>query len=74
MGELKLLSEARGRRGKAQHLVTKAEIAAHFTVDVRTITRWMDRGMPFDRPYEHGAVRFDTVECEAWCRRHRRKR
>lgn len=74
MGELRLLSEVRRHRGPVQNLVTKVEIAAHFRVDVRTITRWMGRGMPFDRPYEHGAVRFVVAECEAWTRRHRRKR
>lgn len=51
--------------------VTKAEVAAHFAVSTRTITRWMDRGLPFEKPYEYGAVRFVIVECEAWMRRRR---
>lgn len=74
MGDLLQLAAARERRAGPRHDKTKDDVAAHFKVTIRTVTRWMSRGLPFDQPYEHGAVRFSIPECESWCRRHRRKR
>jgi len=72
MGELVLLADARGARTRADRpRKTKAEIAAHFGVSERTISRWMQRGMPFEKPFEGGSVRFLLVECDAWFRRRR---
>lgn len=73
MGELMQLATARERRGRRERLLTKADIAAHFTVSERTVSRWMRAGLPYEQVYENGAVRFSLQECSAWCRRHRRK-
>lgn len=71
MGTLHLLAEASDHRGHQQPLHTRREVAKHFKVAPRTITRWMARGMPFVRPYENGSLRFNLAECESWARRHR---
>lgn len=61
--------ERGGPRGPQEPPLTKKEIAAHFKVHERTITRWMrDRGMPYSKPFEGGSVRFDCEPCEAWFR------
>ena len=60
--------KARQRRGTQQKLLTKAEIAEHFKVSPRTVGRWMQAGMPYERPFEHGSVRFNLPACEAWFR------
>lgn len=65
-------SEQRPTRSKSDEPpVTTAMVAAHFKVHERTIRRWMERGLPFEQPYEHGSVRFRIVDCEAWVTRHR---
>lgn len=70
MGEVLDLAAARARRGpRLERRLRKAEVAAHFAVSERTITRWMGAGMPFEKPFENGAVRFVLSECEAWARR-----
>jgi excisionase family DNA binding protein len=47
--------------------LSKAEIAAHFGVSTRTITRWMsERGMPFQRPWRGAHPRFRIADCERW--------
>lgn len=70
MGEVLDLAAARERRGpRTESLLTKTEIAAHFSVSTRTITRWMDRGLPFEKPFESGSVRFSLHACDAWMRR-----
>lgn len=69
------LDEARQRRAaREERPVTKAQIAAHYGVDVRTISRWMARGLPYHKPYEGGAVRLYISECDAWFRSLRAKR
>ena len=70
MGELVQLAVVRGRAVRPPATATKAEVAAALNVSPRTITRYMERGMPFERAYAHGAVRFDIAECRAWRRRH----
>lgn len=50
--------------------MTKREIAAHFKVTERTITRWMRRGLPYDKPFEGGSVRFNLARCVEWFERH----
>jgi predicted DNA-binding transcriptional regulator YafY len=69
-GQVISISEARKRReAKAEEPVTKAEIAAHFGVTPRTISRWMvELGMPHYKPYEHGALRFYVSACDDWFR------
>ncbi len=42
------------------------EIATHFRVSVKTITRWAKRGMP--RIREGGVVLYAAEDCEAWLR------
>lgn len=61
------LAEVRAGRSRAlEPRLTKAQVAGHFSVSVRTITRWMSAGMPYDKPYEGGVPRFSLRECEAW--------
>lgn len=69
MGEVVQLAELRERRGRQEMLATKREVAAHFRVSERTIERWMDRGLPFEKPFENGLVRFRLLACERWFRR-----
>ena len=69
MGEL--LQFERTARRRPEAMDTKADVAAHFKVSERTIERWMDRGMPFDKPFEGGCVRYRIVDCDAWFRRRR---
>jgi hypothetical protein len=71
MGELVVLAAAREQRVRPPATATKADVAAALNVSERTVTRYMDRGMPFERAYEHGAVRFDVADCKLWRRRHR---
>lgn len=52
-------------------MLTKGEIASHFKVSTRTITRWMDKGLPFDKPFEGGSVRYSLRACDAWFTRRR---
>ncbi len=63
---------ARKSRGPQERPKTKAEVAEHFSVSVRTIDRWMTRGMPYEKPFEGGSVRFNLSACEEWFRRLRR--
>lgn len=69
VGQLVQLAEFRSTRGRIEPLQTKSEIAEHFRVSERTIERWMDRGLPYRKPYEGGSVRFSLAECDAWARR-----
>lgn len=50
--------------------VKKREIARLFGVSPRTIERWMNLGMPYERPYgDRGHVRFVVSRCRAWASR-----
>lgn len=71
MGEVVELAAVRDARGGRERPMTKAEVAAHYKVSVRTVTRWMAAGLPYDKPYEGGSVRFRMSECEGWFRRRR---
>jgi predicted DNA-binding transcriptional regulator AlpA len=64
------INDARRRREqKAERPVTKAEIAEHFKVSTRTISRWMaDDAMPYEKRFEGGVPRFYVSECEDWFR------
>lgn len=42
------------------------QMAAHFHVSVKTITRWAKRGMP--RVREGSVVLYAVEDCEAWLR------
>lgn len=57
-------AERRARR--AEPLSSKAEVAAHFQVSERTISRYMRAGMPFEKPFERGSVRFRLAACDDW--------
>ena len=68
-GQVISIDAARQRRQAAtEPPQTKAEVAAHFAVSTRTITRWMKQGMPYGKPFEGGSVRFNLGACEAWFR------
>lgn len=60
----------RGRRERSEEpRVTKPEVAAYFNVSTKTIERYMSRPvdpLPFEKPFERGAVRFVMSEVEAW--------
>lgn len=56
------------RSSPPEAMDTKADVAAHFKVSERTIERWMNRGMPYHKPFEGGSVRFNIAECDAWFR------
>lgn len=69
MGQVLDLAAARERRGpRTEELLKKEEIARHFRVSPRTITRWMARGLPFEKPFDHGSVRYSLRACDAWFR------
>lgn len=64
------------RRPQLEPWVTKREVAEHFSVSIRTVTRWMypppgsgRTPMPFDPgPWEGAHPRFRISEIEAWRR------
>lgn len=70
MGQVVELAAVRAQRRGQEPPMTKREIAAHFKVTERTITRWMRRGMPYDKPFEGGSVRFNLARCVEWFERH----
>lgn len=49
--------------------LTKRQIAGTLMVSERTIENWMRRGMPFEKPFAHGSVRFVWSDVESWMRR-----
>lgn len=72
MGHVVELAAVRDRQARGlQRPQTKAEVAEHFAVSTRTISRWMERGLPFDKPFEGGSVRFDLRDCQDWFTRRR---
>jgi excisionase family DNA binding protein len=53
----------------AEVRLTKRELAARWGVSERSVERWMrERGLPFEKPFEGGMVRFVPSEVEAWWR------
>jgi excisionase family DNA binding protein len=49
--------------------VTKRELARLWGVSERTIERWMrDGGLPFEKPFVNGSVRFVPSQVGAWAR------
>lgn len=72
MGQVVELAVVRERQVRGvERPATKAEVAEHFGVSVRTISRWMARGMPYSKPFEGGSVRFDLRDCREWFTRGR---
>lgn len=69
MGEVVELAAVRELRRGQEKPLTKAEVAEHFKVSVRTVNRWMQAGMPFDKPFAGGSVRFRLSDCERWFRK-----
>lgn len=64
MGEVVEMRVARGRRqAEGEPWSRKHEIATHFGVCVRTIDRWMARGMPHRK---YGVVLFQLSKCDDW--------
>lgn len=68
-------ASARERRQalRTEPWVTKARVAEHFGVSIRTVTRWMypkepgRRSLPFDPgPWTGMPPRFKLSEVEAW--------
>lgn len=49
--------------------ISKRALASRWNVSPRTIERYMKRGLPFEKPFENGSVRFVPSEVEAWWRR-----
>lgn len=70
MGQVVELAAVRAQRRGQEKPKTKREIAEHFSVTERTITRWMARGLPYDKPFEGGSVRFNLARCVEWFSRH----
>ncbi len=67
------ITDAREKRlVKDEQPMTIGEIATHFGVSTRTITRWIGDGMPHVRPFEHGLLRFSHSTCDTWFRGLRR--
>ncbi len=46
--------------------MSKRQVAERYGVSVRTVSRWMQRGLPYSKPYEGGAVRLWATEVDAW--------
>ncbi len=67
MGELVQLQGGRARRDVPWK--SKREVAAHFSVHPGTIDRWMKKGLPYEKRFEGGVVRFVIADCDAWFRR-----
>lgn len=70
MGQLVVLEERRERRSRPplEKRLTKGEVAQLLGVSSRTVENWMRRGMPFEKPFPHGSVRFVGSEVEGWLR------
>jgi predicted DNA-binding transcriptional regulator AlpA len=65
---IELFGERRGRCARVDEpRVTKKQLAAHFGVSTKTIERYMAKlGLPFEKPYPNGAVRFVLSDVERW--------
>ena len=63
------IDEARQRRALgSEPWVSKRDVAEHFNVHVGTIDRWMKKGLPYNKPFEGGTVRFVIADCDEWFR------
>lgn len=72
MGQVVELAAVRERQARGlERPKTKVEIAEHFSVSPRTITRWMRAGMPYSKPFDGGSVRFNLRDCQDWFTRGR---
>lgn len=49
-----------------EELVTKAAVARHLSCGTKTVERYMARGLPFVKPFEHGSVRFRLSDVDAF--------
>jgi len=59
--------------GAAQEArVTKRMVAKHFGVSMRTVERYMRIGLPYEKPFPGGSVRFVLSEVEQWFHEHHR--
>ena len=60
--------QARARRTAraSEPWVDKRTVARHLGVSPRTVNRYMDRGMPFRRRFEHSFPRFQLGAVEEW--------
>jgi predicted DNA-binding transcriptional regulator AlpA len=70
------VAHARGRHGRrvreSEPRVTKEYVARHFGVSTKTIERYCRRPvdpMPFEKPFERGAIRFVLSDVERWWQR-----
>lgn len=65
-----------GRRATGEPRLSKAQLARTLGYSEKTIERWMyeaayrreGRGVPFEKPFAHGGVRFVLSEVQAWLR------
>jgi predicted DNA-binding transcriptional regulator AlpA len=65
-----------GRRATGEQRLTKAQLAKTLGYSEKTVERWMyeatyqrgGRGVPFEKPFAHGGVRFVLSEVQAWLR------
>lgn len=72
MGQVVELAVVREQQVRAQaRPITKAQVAEHFSVSVRTVTRWMNTGLPYSKPYDGGSPRFNLRDCQDWFTRRR---
>lgn len=65
MGDVTYLAAHRPQQAEERWL-KRAELARHFDVTARTVTRWQARGLPHAKT--GGVVRFPLGECEDWFR------
>jgi excisionase family DNA binding protein len=69
VGQVVRLSAVREARMGVAAPLSKADVARRYGVSVRTVSRWMQRGCPYRKPYAGGSVRFRAAEVDAWLRR-----
>lgn len=70
MGVLVDLAEVREARAQGHEpRLTKRDVCAVLGISERTCENWMRRGMPHEKPFANGSVRFVWSDVEAWMRR-----
>lgn len=69
MGQLVDLEAVRQAREGREPRLTKREVCSLLGISERTCENWMRRGMPFEKPFANGSVRFVWTDVEAWMRR-----
>jgi hypothetical protein len=72
-GQLPVSDLGERRQRKDEALRSKQDVAGHWSVHVRTVERWVERGMPVAEYTWAGHPRFRLSEVADWHRRNRKQ-